>query len=138
MNAKTMNKPLHGMLRHLGREDGIATSAILIPATVLLVVIALQGALWFLGTNIAQNAAVQAYRDARGYQASTDAGTVAASHVLTQTGGFLTNPTVQVERTPTTVTVTVTGTAVPLIPALPLPPIKRTITGPLERWVPAP
>ncbi|WP_308465219.1 TadE/TadG family type IV pilus assembly protein [Rathayibacter soli] len=129
---------LRGTLRQLGREDGVATSAIVIPGTVLLVVIALQCALWFLGGNIAQNAAMDAYRDARAYQSTTDAGTAAAGSVLTLTGGFLDNPTVQVQRTATTVTVTVTGDAVSLIPGLSLPPVQRSITGPVERWIPAP
>ena len=51
-----------GVLGRRSREDGIATSAIVLPGTVLLVVVALQAALWFLGSNVAQNAAVQAYR----------------------------------------------------------------------------
>jgi hypothetical protein len=132
-----MNSHLRHLLRQLGREDGLATSAIIIPGVVLLVVIALQTALWFLGSNIAQNAAVDAYRDARAYQSTADTGTTAAHRMLTQTGGFLDNPHVQVDRTGTTVTVTVTGAAVSLIPGISLPPVQRTITGPVERWVPA-
>lgn len=133
-----MNSQLRSILRHFGREDGLATSAIVIPGVVLLVVIALQVALWFLGSNIAQNAALDAYRDARAYRSTAETGTDAAHRILTQTGGFLDNPIVHVDRTGTTVTVTVTGAAVALIPGISLPPIQRTITGPVERWVPAP
>jgi hypothetical protein len=133
-----MNLHPRFVLGQLRREDGITTSAIVLPGTVVLVVVALQAALWFLGANVAQNAAVQAYRDARGYQSSTDAGTASASRVLTEIDGYLTDPKVQVERTATTVTVTVTGESLSLIPGLPMPPVKRTMTGPVERWVPAP
>jgi hypothetical protein len=133
-----MNIHLHGILRQFGREDGLATSAIVIPGVLMLVVIALQAALWFLGSNIAQNAAMDAYRDARAYHSTADTGTAAAHRMLELTGGFLNNRTVQVDRTGTTVTVTVAGAAVSLIPGLSLPPVKRTIVGPVERWVPAP
>jgi hypothetical protein len=126
------------VLGQLRREDGIATSAIVLPGTVVLIVVALQAALWFLGANVAQNAAVEAYRIARSYQSSTDAGTASAHRVLTQIDGYLIDPKAQVERTLTDVTVTVTGEALSLIPGLPMPPVKRTITGPIERWVPAP
>ena len=34
--------------------------------------------------------------------------------------------------------ITVTGQPVSLIPGLTLPAIERTLTGPIERWVPAP
>ena len=133
-----MNIRLQHILQKLEREDGVATTAIAIPGTILLVVIALQAALWFLGSNVAQNAAVDAYRNARAYQATADIGTAAGHRVLTRTGEFLTHADVQVERTPTTVRVTVTGTVISLIPGLILPAVRRTITGPIERWVPAP
>ncbi len=49
-------------------EDGYAASAIIAPVIFLLLFTALQGALWYQGTNVAQNAAVAAYNDARAYE----------------------------------------------------------------------
>ena len=45
---------------------------------------------------------------------------------------------VDVQRTPTMVTITVTGRPVSLLPGVTLPEISRSATGPVERWVPAP
>ncbi|ROS71891.1 hypothetical protein EDF24_3750 [Curtobacterium sp. PhB130] len=119
-------------------EDGYAASAIIAPVIFLLLFTALQGALWYQGTNVAQNAAVAAYNDARAYESTTGAGQASARQVLDQAGGFLQHSNVSVNRTANTVTVDVTGQAVSMIPGVQMPAVHRTITGPVERWVPAP
>ncbi|PZE54022.1 TadE/TadG family type IV pilus assembly protein [Curtobacterium sp. MCLR17_044] len=119
-------------------EDGYAASAIIAPVIFLLLFTALQGALWYQGTNVAQNAAVAAYNDARAYESTTGAGQASARQVLDQAGGFLQHSNVTVNRSADTVTVDVTGQAVSMIPGVQMPPVHRTITGPVERWVPAP
>lgn len=119
-------------------EDGYAASAIIAPVIFLLLFTALQGALWYQGTNVAQNAAVAAYNDARAYESTTGAGQASARQVLDQAGGFLQHSNVSVNRTADTVTVDVTGQAVSMIPGVQMPAVHRTITGPVERWVPAP
>ncbi|MGA1813903.1 hypothetical protein VH571_16085 [Frondihabitans sp. 4ASC-45] len=124
--------------RRLGEEDGLASAAIVLPGVILLVFLALQIALWYLGSNVAQNAAVAAYSSARAYQSSGAAGRSSGAEIVNQTGGFLNSPNVQVDRGATTVTITVTGQAVSLIPGVSMPEVRRTMTGPIERWVPAP
>lgn len=119
-------------------EDGYAASAIIAPVIFLLLFTALQGALWYQGTNVAQNAAVAAYNDARAYESTTGAGQASARQVLDQAGGFLQHSNVTVNRSADTVTVHVTGQAVSMIPGVQMPAVHRTITGPVERWVPAP
>jgi Flp pilus assembly protein TadG len=119
-------------------EDGYAASAIIAPVIFLLLFTALQGALWYQGTNVAQNAAVAAYNDARAYESTTGAGQASARQVLDQAGGFLQHSNVTVNRSADTVTVDVTGQAVSMIPGVQMPAVHRTITGPVERWVPAP
>ncbi|UFU16022.1 hypothetical protein LQK89_17530 (plasmid) [Curtobacterium sp. C1] len=119
-------------------EDGYAASAIIAPVIFLLLFTALQGALWYQGTNVAQNAAVAAYNDARAYESTTGAGQASARQVLDQAGGFLQDSNVSVNRSADTVTVDVTGQVVSMIPGVQLPAVHRTITGPVERWVPAP
>lgn len=119
-------------------ERGFASSAIIAPTIFLVLFAALQFALWYQGTNVAQNAAVAAYNDARAYQSTTGAGQSSARQVLQQSGGFLQDSNVAVDRRGDTVTVDVTGQAVSMIPGVQLPAVHRTITGPVERWVPAP
>ncbi len=118
-------------------ERGFASSAIIAPTIFLVLFAALQFALWYQGTNVAQNAAVAAYNDARAYQSTAGAGQSSARQVLEQSGGFLQDSNVAVDRTGDTVTVDVTGQAVSMIPGVQLPAVHRTITGPVERWVPA-
>lgn len=118
-------------------ERGFASSAIIAPTIFLVLFAALQFALWYQGTNVAQNAAVAAYNDARAYQSTSGTGQSSARQVLEQSGGFLQDSNVAVDRTGDTVTVDVTGRAVSMIPGVQLPAVHRTITGPVERWVPA-
>ncbi|MBO9041473.1 MULTISPECIES: TadE/TadG family type IV pilus assembly protein [Curtobacterium] len=119
-------------------ERGFASSAIIAPTIFLVLFAALQFALWYQATNVAQNAAVAAYNDARAYESTSGAGHYSARQVLQQSGGFLQGSGVDVNRNGDTVTVDVTGQAVSMIPGVQLPPVHRTITGPVERWVPAP
>jgi hypothetical protein len=122
----------------VAREDGYASEIIILPGIFLLLFAALQGALWYLGSNVAQTAAVAAYTNARAYQSTTGIGQTAGDQIISGMPGFLQNPDIQISRTPTTVTVTITGTAESLIPGVQLPAVTRTVTGPVERWVPAP
>jgi hypothetical protein len=122
----------------LAREEGYASEIVILPGIFLILFAALQGALWYLGNNVAQTAAVAAYTNARSYQSTTTAGQTAGTQIMDGMPGFLQHPQVDVTRTATTVTVTITGTAESLIPGVQLPPVTRTITGPVERWVPAP
>jgi hypothetical protein len=122
----------------LAREDGFASEIIILPGLFLILITALQGALWYLGSNVAQTAAVAAYNNARAYQSTPAIGQTAGDEIIDGMPGFLEHSQVEITRTPTTVTVTITGTAESLIPGVQLPPVARTITGPIERWVPAP
>ena len=122
----------------LAGEDGFSSEIIILPGLFLILIAALQGALWYLGSNVAQTAAVAAYNNARAYQSTPASGQAAGNQIIAGMSGFLDHPQIEITRTPTTVTVTITGTAESLIPGVQLPPVSRTITGPVERWVPAP
>lgn len=134
----TMKTRIRRLWRLFVREEGYATSVIVIPGILLFVFGTLQGALFYLGSNVAQTAAFASYTNARAYQSNVAVGESAGNQIIGGMSGFLGDPHVDVQRTPTTVTVTVTGTALSLIPGVTLPEVKRTITGPVERWVPAP
>lgn len=128
---------MHRFWAVLAREDGYASEIVILPGLFLLLIAALQGALWYLGSNVAQTAAVAAYTNARAYQSTTEAGDTAGTEIIDGMPGFLKHPQVEVTRSATTVTVTITGNAESLIPGVQLPPVTRTVTGPIERWVPA-
>lgn len=138
MNTISNPSTLRRALERLREEDGFAGTAIMLPGIVMVVFIGVQIALWFQGANVAQSAATAAYTTARAYQAEDAAGRAASEQVIAQASGYLTSPHVGIDRAATTVTVTVTGRAVSLIPGVPLPEVTRTVTGPIERWVPAP
>lgn len=120
----------------LRREDGWAATAIIYPLLFVLVIAFIQLALWFLGNDVAQSAAVNAYNQSRAYQSNDAAGVQAGTEIVAANGELLKAPTVRVTRTAESVTVTVTGRPLSLIPGLNLPTISRSVTGPIERWVP--
>lgn len=123
--------------RRLAGEEGYASTAILVPASLILLFLGLQAATWYLGTDAANTAAQAGYTVARAYESDGTAGIATADQLLDGTG-LLINPQVAVNRTADTVTVTVTGQPVSLIPGVTFPTITRSHTGPVERWVPAP
>ena len=124
---------------HLANEDGyVAGWTILFIGAVFLLLGALQAALWWNGDNIAQAAAQTGYTFARSYQSNAEIGEAAALQLIGSTGNSLANPVVSIDRTPETVTVTVTGNITTILPGIVFPPTSYTLTGPVERWVPAP
>lgn len=122
----------------LSREDGWAGTVVLILGTMFLLLLGAQGFVWWNATNAAQIAAQSAYTVARSYESTPEAGRVAAIQLLQSMPGTLRDATVTVNRTAETVTVTVTGQATEVIPGGLIPPTTYTLTGPVERWVPAP
>ena len=122
-------------LRRATQDDGYAATAILYPALLLLTFTIIQAGLYFHAGTVAQSAAITGYNQARAFQSTDQAGQQAALEVLSISDGFLTEPNTTVTRTPTTVSVSVTGSPIVLIPGLPTFPVTKTVTGPIERWV---
>lgn len=116
-------------------EDGYAGTAIAYPAVIVFCLALFQFGLFYVASNTAQAAAETAYQQARAYQATPAEG-VAAGRELLGSGALLRDGNVTITRTATTTTVAVTGDAVTILPGLPIPPIVKTLTGPIERWVP--
>ncbi len=129
-------KELVGLLRRADGVDAIPGTAVLLIGLLLFCFTATQAAFWYVGQNVAQAAANAAYQQARSYQATDQDGVDAAQRTLGANAGLLTDPTVLVTRDATTVTVTITGSPVSFLPGLQLPPVDKTLTGPIERWVP--
>jgi len=95
-----------------------------------------QGAIWLDASNAAQAAAQVAYNSARTYDGTSTDGSQAAETFISKNAHNLQGANVQVNRNATTVTVTVTGHSLTIIPGLFGTNITKTFTGPVERWVP--
>lgn len=122
-------------VRSRGERGSSAVEAvILLPFLFLIFFTIIQGAMILQAGNAAQSVASAAYNTARLYGASAGEGVAAGNALLGDLGSTLTNAQVVVERNGQTVTVTVTGQALSLVPGLPLD-VERTVYGPVERWV---
>ncbi|GII52805.1 hypothetical protein Pth03_11940 [Planotetraspora thailandica] len=119
-----------------GRERGSATleAAVVYPVVLLLIMLAVNTALWFHARNIALSAAQEGLRVARVYGSSLSAGQATAERFAQEVGGsFLQSPVVNVGRAEDTVVVTVQGQAVSLVPLLDLT-VDQVARAPLEKW----
>ncbi|MEA2703144.1 MAG: hypothetical protein QOD63_1089 [Actinomycetota bacterium] len=115
-------------------DEGSSTLefVILMPVLLLLLFGCVQGALWYHARNLALSAATEGLQAARTEQGTATAGERSATSFLTRAGG-LTGSTVAVDKTPVTVTVTVTGTAPSILPGLLDLSVSQTAVGPVER-----
>ena len=127
---------LTALRREGASERGSQTVEALIVLPVLFGVffVIVQGAVWLHAGNIAQAAASSAYNAARLFDAVAADGVAAGTASAQQTGTVLDGAVVVVDRTMTTVTVTVTGNAPTLIPGWDTH-VERTVSGPVERWI---
>ncbi|GAA1370222.1 TadE/TadG family type IV pilus assembly protein [Catellatospora chokoriensis] len=116
------------------RDSGAVTVelAVAMPVLLLLILTAVQMAIWAHADNAATAAANRGVQAARAYQATTDLATAETNIVLAAVGGEVLNDTqVTVTRTTTAATVRITGHAQSLLPGLRLP-VDVTVTAPLE------
>lgn len=141
MTHSILRTRLRAIRRALHREDGIESvpgATIIMIGLMLFFFTALQVAFWYVGQNIAQVTANTAYQQARSYQATNEDGIAAGQQIIAAHAGELNQSQVDVTRTADTVTVTVTGRPASILPGLLLPPITKTLTGPIEQWIPGP
>ena len=138
MTRTTTNAPRSSRLRTLLRDERGAAAveaSIILPALLVIFFTITQISIWLYGNQLTAGIAQVSYNEARLYHSSASAGTQAGYHAADEMGnGTLQTVDVSVTRSPTTVTVTVTGTTVSLIPGIPIH-VDSTITGPVERWV---
>lgn len=106
------------------------------PAVVLLMTLLLQVGLWAHAIHTAQAAAGTALTAAAAETGSAATGDASATATVAQiSSGSLTDAAATVERGTETVTVTVTGKALQIVPGLHLP-VEVTVTGPTETFRP--
>ena len=108
--------------------------AVVFPVVLLLVFTIVQAGIYFHARTLAITAAQEGLRAASTVTGAADEGQDQAASFLTRAAdGWITNPTINAQRTPTTATVTVTGRAISLLPGVPGLPIHQEATGPVER-----
>ena len=118
------------------RQAGSATLGLVVafPALLGLILLTVQAGLLIHARHLAQAAAVEGLRQVRLYGGSTGDGRATATAFLTQTGAdLLSGVTVTATRGPTTAAVTVTGTALSLLPGVPLHVTEEAV-GPIEQF----
>lgn len=116
------------------RDSGAVTVelAVAMPILLLLILTAVQMAIWAHADNAATAAANRGVQAARAYLATTDLATAETNIVLAAVGGEVLNDTqVTVTRATTSATVRITGYAQSLLPGLRLP-VDVTVIAPLE------
>lgn len=123
-----------------GRDEGGAATTELVlatPALLFMIMLLVQTGLWYHAQHVAQAAAQEGVRVAR-VESGTEADGVARAHQFLDEAGrtILENRSVSASRGPERATVTVTGTAVNLVPGLHFG-IDETADSPIERFRPA-
>ena len=117
-------------------DDGYSVVEVVItfPVLMLLVMGVVQFALFWHARHVAEAAAQNGLRSARGYASTAELGQQDAQSYLAQVAPrLLRHPTVEVQRTPTTVTVRVHAGVLSVVP-LGLA-VDETAVGPVERFV---
>lgn len=125
----------NGRLRWRGRDHGAVTVEVAGYTTLMLLALiaGVQVVMWGLAALGAHYTANHAAQAARLYNATAAHGEADAHTMLdSAVGTALRDPRVAVARTETTVTVTVEGQAVQVIPFV-RPPVTVTVTVPVER-----
>lgn len=119
--------------RGLG-DEGLAEVVIVFPAFLLIVWLALQLAVWGLAAHAAELAAAEGGRAGRDFGAQPGAARQAAEAVLRKIGTTLDDPVVRVVRAGGgTLTVSVTGRVLTVVPGLPLT-ASATSRGPIQEF----
>jgi Flp pilus assembly protein TadG len=121
------------------RGAGSAEIVIAVPLLMLLILLVIQFAIWEHAEAIAHATAEEALAAARVQGGTAATGQQRAAQVISQLGSSVLNgPQVSVTMTAADVTVQVTGTAEQVLPVPGLSfPVTATVTGPVERFVPA-
>lgn len=125
-------------LRLLHHETGSAAveAAVILPLAIMLFFGFVHLAIYLYGLQLTSAIAEVSYNEARLYKAGSHNGTDAGyQHARDIAGDTLTNVTISVNRTETTVIAHVSGTTSSIIPGLPIH-VESTVSGPVERWIP--
>lgn len=117
-------------------EAGQVEVVVVFPVALLLALLLVQGALWYLGRSVAQAAAQEGARAAAVVGGTGAGGKRVATDALAQLAGpLLGSPRVGADRLADRAVVTVTGTAESIVPGWSLT-VTATAADPVERFRP--
>lgn len=123
--------------REYARDSGSLslTYVIIVPVFLLMLLVMVQAAMWFLARSAALAAARQGVDAARVQPVSTDAGIQAADSFADRAGhGYLIGPRAfSTDSTAVTIVITVTGSVPSLVPGLPIK-VSQVAEAPVERF----
>lgn len=114
------------------RGSSTVETAILVSVLITLLLTLMQGGVWWHTRNVALAAAEEAARAAASEHGTAVAGRRAATSFIDQSNAGMTNVGIDVRRSTTTVTVTITGHAMSVLPGI-TQQISQTATLPVER-----
>lgn len=118
-------------------ERGQTSEAVLIfPVIIGLAFVVIQVGIWAHARSIALHSAREGATAAATYQSDQSAEAVTQDALADSGDGVLTSTTVTSTRTTDSVTVTVSGHALSLVPLLELPTIEQSVTVPTEHYIP--
>lgn len=119
---------------HRERGSSSIQMVILMPALFAVMFLGLQGALWFHARSVAIAAAQEGARQAGAQNSTTDAGINQATSFVADAGGndVLSGATATAVRSATQATVTVSGSAMSVIPGWTIT-VRQSATVPVER-----
>ncbi|MGW0825221.1 TadE/TadG family type IV pilus assembly protein [Streptomyces sp. NPDC002845] len=124
--------------RRWWREDRGATAldlSMAVPLAFLMVFTLIQGGIWFHGRSVAHHAAQQAVDAQRAYDAAPGAGAAAAADFLARMGSSLTGAAVHVSDNGETVSVSVEGNVINLVPGW-SGHVSQSVQAPVEKFRP--
>ena len=109
--------------------------AVVLPLMILLLMMVIEAGIYFHTRAVVVTAARHGLDSARAENGSTVDGTASTNQFLDQAAGGLRTRSVQVTRTATDATVTVSGDVVSVLPLVPFT-VDVTVTAPVERILP--
>lgn len=122
--------------RDRGESGASAVELVLyMPILMVTILFAVQFSLVYLGGQVASGAAREAARTARVTGSAAQAQAV-GERIVTQIGeGVLNDARVQPQVNDVEARVTVSGRASQILPFLPIPEVRETVVGPVERYI---
>jgi Flp pilus assembly protein TadG len=121
-------------------DDGssIVELVIVFPALLLVVMMTIEFGIWMHARHVAQAAADDGLARAQQLNGTADLGRAEAQTSLARLAGtMLTHPSVTATRSRTTASVTIDATSISVVPFFTLT-VHERVSGPVERFVPAP
>ncbi|BBG20664.1 hypothetical protein RVR_P137 (plasmid) [Actinacidiphila reveromycinica] len=121
---------------HGDQGDTSLQMAIVFPVVILMTVAVVQASMWYYARNIALTAAREGINVGRGYQSSPSQGAARARETLDRIGGdSLHGAGVSTDgSTADTVTITVSGTALSMLPFVPGLHVSQSASAAREHW----